>query len=752
MLGAACCLCPSKPSRAQRGSFLTRVARVLPDPAPRRDRPLHVSCNTVEAKKVWYSAGVFEPVINFNFAIFRLEIHKSFNQALEIISLMTAPKSTIRSLRLPRLRANDSHPAQERLETDQETSEECDALLTPDLPPGWSLNNQNEILNEKGLVMVDIQEELVSDPDPKLDDTVFGSKGTVADGVVLGPCHQLPKSVSDLLDELELEEIEEQKSRPPHSALDEQSDDEDLTKLDELDAELEENFKDQDDVVEVLNRLDQEKEELKHWGRNGLEGLKNAFKPNPKPNSRLEPQTDLKPASSSSSPRPPVSVPEHSDEPDPAPIASSSKSCKPAKKKTVSFAPEIDSSRSPSPSSPPSPSAQNESSKSCGIMLADIIEHPIEVSRPSPDSLARPSINGKNAHLNPRLASLLPRSYVDSQHDPSSPLADSSHHHNPCVPLEDDYDEGLDGVYDSDDESSSLWSTHDDEDDGEWPPNDLDIQAALDLRQTALEYHTKRQSLGLGAGTGPLGGDHPPPNADDEPEWVPIDSRPKADGVPRQIPGSSRFKAGRLPTWEEPGATAPRQANIVDGKLFGAAPVLSGPAPVNGAAVYELPGRSQASTDIDEDLSPEEMELLQARLNILAMDEESRLAAEQAGTALMSWMEKARKGEVIFDDDDDEQPAASKTQAPVVPGIGRSDHPTSLDPQSKSCLAPRVVVERVFDQPPEIKTVLKKKACFPKPRTCESDLNPVSSSIINLSSSAGYTTSKSSADTPLDPA
>lgn len=63
--------------------------------------------------------------------------------------------------------------------------------------------------------------------------------------------------------------------------------------------------------------------------------------------------------------------------------------------------------------------------------------------------------------------------------------------------LEDD-DDG----FDDESDSSGFYGT-----DNEDESDDMDIDGALHNREIALEYHRKRMDLGAGAGTGPLGGD-----------------------------------------------------------------------------------------------------------------------------------------------------------------------------------------------------------------------------------------------------
>ncbi|KAG0147548.1 hypothetical protein CROQUDRAFT_132450 [Cronartium quercuum f. sp. fusiforme G11] len=589
--------------------------------------------------------------------------------------------------------------------------------LTNYLPKEWKLNERNEIINEEGLVMVDIQEEFKSNYQEETSKyhSHSTSTGTLSDQFNnSNHTHELPKNLSKILDQLELEEeLELNDGRLKVNQEEEEGG------INDHDDQLE--FNDNDWIKErqeILKVFKKDKEDLKDWGKNGLEGLKNVFNSNS--SSKLEKTVN------------------HNDilkiEKDSEKIqheeknvnGSNLKKSSKVNKKSVSFAieTEIDDEDS-SDSIKKTSLVESTHLPSSGIMLSDIIEHPIEVSQPIVLDRKRLPINGKNAHLNPRLASLLPRSYVKSQTTPnSSPKATECGSSNKIETVEESHEENSHGRdeeydYDSDIDGSSVWSMEDEGDEAEWPPNDLDIQAALDLRQAALEYHTKRQSLGIGAGTGPLGGDHPPTDPDQEPEWVPMDTRPKADGIPRQAPSSSRFKSGRLPTWEEPGTLYPKETNVVNGKLFGSVPVINGPEPSNGPAIYQLPGRTNESTDLDEDLTNEEMELLKSRLNILSMDQESRLAAETAGTALMSWMEKARKGEVIFKDDNDDE-KGNEVNDKVVERLPVTD--TNINEDLDSGSDHKVYLPRLMDQPPEIKTVPKSAKFFPKPVTCESNL------------------------------
>ncbi|KAA1100990.1 hypothetical protein PGT21_003587 [Puccinia graminis f. sp. tritici] len=519
--------------------------------------------------------------------------------------------------------------------------------------------------------------------------------------------YQLPSHISKLLDELELEEELELKNRPPEETVEQSQSDEEHSHTEE--------FISPDDIGQEIDKAlnlakpahhacqqQDEQEDLKAWGKTGLDGLKNIFKTSALSVPSTSQQTSQQlaqsadhnpPACSAPTPTPSILARPRTDKLIPQ---EDSGSLKASQKKSVTFAPEtyLNPPKSTSTSSPILPDPPRPSP---GIMLSDIVERPIVQPTPpvvipsrKPAQSTKIEVNGKNAYLNPRLASLLPRSLQNgSCSKPDQVAQDPTSQQEEGESSEEDQDD-LDS--DEDNDGSSTWS--EDEDEGaaggsSWPPEDLDIQTVLDLRQAALEYHTKRQGLGLGRGTGPLGGDRAP-GSDDESEWVPLDARVKAPGVPRRSSGQSRFKTGRpLPPLDGTNPDCLGDEKVVDGKLFGAAPIIEGPAPTMGAAVHQLPGRTADFTEVDDELTAEEVELLRSRLEALGMDEERRIAAEKAGSELMAWMEKARIGEVDLED----QP--------------RPDSEVTLDQPQRAPLA-----EKSFrnEGPPEIKTAPKSSA------------------------------------------
>ncbi|EGF97928.1 uncharacterized protein MELLADRAFT_113955 [Melampsora larici-populina 98AG31] len=549
-------------------------------------------------------------------------------------------KSNINSIRLP----VSKDPNQESIIQE----------LYNGLPAGWSTNEKNEVLNELGLVMVNIEEreeetqEIQKNENEAKQKTkeIMNEKPEYENDPKPKPNHQLPKPISELLNELELEEIAEEKlnQTPKETSEDTTSFSDSEEEIDNKDFQEEE-----EDLQKVISqlKLEQEKEDLKSWGSKGLEGLKNAFQSNLttktiESDSSLE---NLKLQNQNLS-------------------SSTVQGSKP--KKSVSFALDPDLSKDPTHSTSTSnpSSSSNPSLPIGGIMLPDIIEHPIKTS--SLLQAAQPNrnpINGQNAHLNPRLASLLPKSYLQSHQtptenfEPSSSSSSTQPNHNQGSSeeeYEEDYDEDQ-----SDEDDEGLYELSEEEEDQEGWSNDVDLQTALDMREAALEYHSKRQSLGIGIGSGSLGGEDVPIDENEEEEWVPLDHQPKANGIPRQVPSTSRFKSGRLSRWKSKmmSSTNPNleteQSLIKEGKLLGIEPIVQGRLPINGSTVYQLPSRTEQSTELDEDLTAEEIQVLSSRLNILSMDEESRIAAERAGHELMGWMEKVKKGEVLIQQEEE---------------------------------------------------------------------------------------------------
>ncbi|KAI8461442.1 hypothetical protein BY996DRAFT_172595 [Phakopsora pachyrhizi] len=418
-------------------------------------------------------------------------------------------------------------------------------------------------------------------------------------------------------------------------------------------------------------------EESREWGKVGLDGLKDAFNRNRvsgsmrKINGSEDVGTDDQRRNDSDQKvqftNSQIEPPEKNEK-------------KKLQKKTVTFAPQPSSSSSSSSSDVEKTTPRPPR----GIMLPDVVERaPVQsvenvqiAQKRVPVPIEK--LNGRNGHLNPRLASLLPRSYCERQIgasvNPECGAGDDDQN------VEDDDDDDDDDLSSDEKEfdADSVWSEDDEEEgddkDSNWPPLDLDIQTALDLRQAALEYHSKRNGLGLGPGTGPLGGDRQAPEPDEESEeWVPMDTRAKAEGVPRQLNGSSRFRTGKSLVWDGKIGSNPTGERVTDGKLHGTEPLIQGPEPrAERAAVYQIPGRKSDREGVDEDLTAEEMELLRSRIEILGMDEESRIAAESAGTALMELMEKARRGEVVLESEKD------KDHLSEGPVDGRSERPPEL--------------------------------------------------------------------------
>ncbi|MBW0503815.1 hypothetical protein O181_043530 [Austropuccinia psidii MF-1] len=598
---------------------------------------------------------------------------------------MATSKSILRPLKIPRAFRQ---------------STQVDGKLTDQLPAGWSINDKDEILNEEGLVIVDIQEELDPDLSPVPSLTVSTSltrnreAASKRDAIVVSDsdsgARQLPKDICDILDALELEEQAMQRDLKQQDdnldeSIDESLEQDEFVTPSELEQEL---AKTLDPQSSSLKNSSESQNDLKEWGKSGLDGLKNIFQAS----SRQSDPDQL--SSSITLETPSTSKPDPQAHAMPPPLPHEADN---NPKKSVRFAPETFSSQSsPSttPFNPHSPITQNKK-LSQGVMLPDVIERPPSsppsVVPPLKNPMQADGINGRNAHLNHRLASLLPRSYMTTQNINSAQNASSD------TAQEDDSDQELydsQEDLDSNDDESAVWSNYNDdseEDGSSWPPKDIDIQTALDWRQIALEYHTKRQGLGLGQGTGPLGGDHAPMDPD-EPEWVPMDTRVQADGIPRQSDGLSRFRTGRAANRAGLVSTGPNAERVVNGKLFGTMPIIDGPSPTAGPAIYQIPGRSAQSTELDEDLSQAELELLMSRLEVLGMDEEKRIAAEQTGTALMDLMEKVRKGQVILDEQSQELLPNTSCGSTTLPTLLRAYPNCSSLPQ---------------DEPPQIKTASK---------------------------------------------
>ncbi|WAR56106.1 hypothetical protein PtB15_6B851 [Puccinia triticina] len=542
--------------------------------------------------------------------------------------------------------------------------------------------------------------------------------------------YQLPPHISKVLDELEKEEELELQNRPTEETEPRESDDEPTT----------EEFITPEDIGQELDKAlnlaeresycsKQDDQDLKEWGKTGLDGLKNIFKRS-SPSLSI-PSTSQKVGQSSADlnppacPTPPTSIMATSTRTDKLSSQDETgSSAKPPPKKSVTFAPETYLNPPKSPPTSSSPAPPNPPRPSPGIMLSDIVERPIAqpgiIPPIKPTQPSKIEVNGKNAYLNPRLASLLPRALKSKPEDPGSQQEEEEEEESAD---EDDPDDSND---DEANDGSSVWSVDDEEAEGgsSWPPEDQHIETALDLRQAAIEYHTKRQGLGLGRGTGPLGGDRAP-GSDEEAEWVPLDARAQAPGVPRRSNGQSRFKTGRPLHLLDPDALG--EHKVVDGKLFGAAPIIEGPAPTMGAAVHQLPGRPADFSELDDELTAEEVELLRSRLEALGMDEERRIAAERAGSELMAWMEKARSGQINLEDED---------YGPQPPLDTAPQHAHDLLPEEPS-------VERASrnEGPPEIKTApktsaLKSRAAIsknPSPTTVQPDAQTTSQQQPNYS-------------------
>ncbi|KAH9464075.1 hypothetical protein KEM48_006933 [Puccinia striiformis f. sp. tritici PST-130] len=626
--------------------------------------------------------------------------------------MSTTLNSSIRPIRIPR-------PGPSTLSAQN-------GQMNDNLPTGWSLNKRDEILNEEGLVMMDIQEEIPIEHADNLNQTSHHSARTIpsteSEDSILADSHhhQLPSHISQFLDKLELEEeleleLEKKKlneqAESPNQSEDENStiEEQEFITPSDLGQEVDKALNHGKINDKSHSTKEEEAQELKAWGKTGLDGLKNIYKNTSKPIPLSTPQQPEQLPSTSPIPVPSTSIMAGSQMDKLTSQDGNLGSSTTHSKKSVKFAPETYLNP---PKSSTSPLVPDRPLPSPGIMLSDIVERPI--IQPTPpvvptvsSKLKRQStkieVTGVNAYLNPRLASLLPRSLQngsclnpsteDEQGDEESAGEDQPD-------LEDSDEDADDG--------SSTWSY----DEGEveagssWPPEDLDIQTALDLRQAALEYHTKRQGLGLGRGTGALGGDRVP-GSDDESEWVPLDTRVQAPGVPRRSTGQSRFKTGRV--LHPLDGTDPEvlgDEKVIDGKLFGAAPIIDGPAPTMGAAVHQLPGRPSDFTEADDELTAEELELLKSRLEVLGMDEERRIAAEKAGSELMAWMEKARTGEVELGDDDDHQ---AMTTTPVEPE-NHVDLTSTINPSSSQQQNPSVGNPSRNEGPPEIKTALKSSA------------------------------------------
>ncbi|KAH9817192.1 hypothetical protein DFH28DRAFT_171772 [Melampsora americana] len=625
------------------------------------------------------------------------------------------------------------------------------------LPEGWKMNEKNEVLNELGLVMVNIEEEEEEEKEEE-ENEKSDSNGFLTDSNSFltdssnrnqnrnqnqnqiheklenkeNESYRLPNSINEILNRLEQEEEEELKKK---EELEERIEKEskknfDLESESESNSEVDENenIKNQNQVnlnkegfqkIKSEKEKEKEKEELKNWGLNGLEGLKNVFQSNRSSHEKLPSnltstlsiqsskpiQTETKPSCSSS-----INT-STSISSKPEALGSSSLTTSKSKK-SVSFALESDSSKDSS-INPSTSTLSTGSLPKGGIMLPDIIEHPIKLSSSGSIQQAKSNqINGQNAHLHPRLASLLPKSYLQSQLKP-----------NPNLELdrtETDFDEpegssssseGDEGLY----ELSEEEEEEEDQEEGEWE-DELDIQRTLDLREAALEYHSRRQGLGIGIGTGSLGGEGIPIDENEEEEWVPIERRVKGDGIPRQIPNSSRFKSGRLSvsSWKSKWVSTSdlkedHPSLIQEGKLFGIEPVFNGPIPKHGGSVvYEVPGRREESNEIDEDLTQEELELMNARINILSMDEESRRIAERAGEELMGWMEKVKKGEVVIEDEAEGEgfvdPVGLKVKESESSDLMKGMKEVNFKDEVDELISSRT------DLPPEIKIVSKTKS------------------------------------------
>ncbi|KAH9441635.1 hypothetical protein Pst134EA_002488 [Puccinia striiformis f. sp. tritici] len=112
--------------------------------------------------------------------------------------MSTTLNSSIRPIRIPR--------------PGPSTSSAQNGQMNDNLPTGWSLNERDEILNEEGLVMMDIQEEIPIEHADNLNQTSHHSARTIpsteSEDSILADSHhhQLPSHISQFLDKLELEE------------------------------------------------------------------------------------------------------------------------------------------------------------------------------------------------------------------------------------------------------------------------------------------------------------------------------------------------------------------------------------------------------------------------------------------------------------------------------------------------------------------------------------------------------------------
>ena len=148
-----------------------------------------------------------------------------------------------------------------------------------------------------------------------------------------------------------------------------------------------------------------------------------------------------------------------------------------------------------------------------------------------------------------------------------------------------------------------------------------------------------------------------------------MDTRRKGEGVPRGPEEESRFRQTGKGVRKAVGI-APGQPTVSNGKLFGKEPLLSqdGKSSSQGGA-----GGS------DDELTPEELALLAARIDALAMTPEERENAERVGGELWEMMQKIGSGEMTLEEEEGEVGAVGDGETvergvdgSTVPGVKSS--------------------------------------------------------------------------------
>lgn len=515
-------------------------------------------------------------------------------------------------------------------------------------------------MNERGEVMYDICEE-GAEPAPKPSEYT-GGRTVKEDSSGARKPGQISAAQLALLDDLEAQEPFDPEPHPdPNDPFSEaafaaQAKEEAADKERKATAESNPSERRKAEAA----RVEKEKAQAQSWGNLGLLGLKGAFggSSKGKRSDKVVGEGFPLPAKCDSTEPPAMVVDSVPDQSSSAGQASSPDKGKGRLKarKSVSFAARPAVIPSPPGSDTDMAFDEDEASESetkptkqperRTVILPDIVERDADTQPEAGPSSQPGNAHGRNVQIDPRLAALLPKSLAG----PSSAVQDEE---------TEDVDDDID--IDASDDSGSLYE-YSDEDEAElgYPmPEGEGIQTAMDLKQASMAYHALRPSLGAGAGTGPLGGDAPAVDEEDEDEWVPLDTRTKGEGVPREPSMESKFR-GLAKGVRKGAGLEPGQPNVSNGKLFGRMPL------VDGQGVKQ-PKTQSGGQDSDDELTPHEMALLAARIDALAMTPEERETAEKVGGELWELMQKVQRGEMTIEEEQGE--TGEEPQEAVEKGV-----------------------------------------------------------------------------------